>query len=125
MRQTFLNIPSVYEDAALIDGCNRWQVFWRIVAPMGTGGMVVVGLFEFIRVWGEFIFTLTMIDKRDLFTLGVGIVMQFTDSNMLEGEFTTYGTQCAAYLTYALPVVIFYILLQRWFVRGLMEGLKL
>lgn len=125
MRQTFLNIPGVFEDAALVDGCNRWQAFWRIIAPMGAGGMVVVGLFEFIRVWGEFIFTLTMIDRRELFTLGMGIVMLYTDSTLLEGEFTTYGTQCAGYLLYAAPVIIFYILLQRWFVRGLMEGLKL
>ncbi len=125
MRQTFINIPGVFEDAALIDGCNRWQAFWRIMAPMGAGGMVVVALFEFIRVWGEFLFTLTMIDRRELFTLGIGIVMMYTDSNNLEGEFTTYGTQCAGYLLYAAPVIIFYILLQRWFVRGLMEGLKL
>ena len=52
---------------------------------------------------GEFIFTLTMIDRRELFTLGIGIVMAFADSNLLEGEFTTYGTQCAGYLLYAAP----------------------
>jgi multiple sugar transport system permease protein len=125
MRQTFLNIPSVFEEAALIDGCNRWQAFWKIIAPMGTGGMVVVGLFEFIRVWGEFLFTLTMIDRRELFTLGIGIVMAWADSNVLEGEFTTYGTQCAAYLMYAAPVLLFYVALQKWFIRGLTEGLKL
>src|SRR3954451_593900 len=101
MRQTFLNIPAVFEEAAMIDGCSRWQAFWRIIAPMGTGGMVVVGLFEFIRVWGEFLFTYTMMDRKELYTLGIGIVMSFTDSNLLEGEFTTYGTQCAAYLMYA------------------------
>ncbi len=125
MRQTFLNIPTVFEEAALIDGCNRWQAFWRIIAPMGTGGMVVVGLFEFIRVWGEFLFTLTMIDRRELFTLGIGIVMTYADSNLLEGEWTTYGTQCAGYLLYAAPVIVFYIALQKWFIRGLTEGLKL
>jgi multiple sugar transport system permease protein len=125
MRQTFLNIPSVFEEAAMIDGCNRWQAFWRIIAPMGTGGMVVVGLFEFIRVWGEFLFTFTMIDRKELYTLGVGIVMTWADSNLLEGEFTTYGTQCAGYLLYAAPVLVFYIALQKWFIRGLTEGLKL
>jgi multiple sugar transport system permease protein len=125
MRQTYLNIPSVFEEAALIDGCNRWQAFWWIIAPMGTGGMIVVGLFEFIRVWGEFLFTLTMIDRRELFTLGIGIVMAWADSNVLEGEFTTYGTQCAGYLIYAAPVILFYVALQKWFIRGLTEGLKL
>ena len=125
MRQTFLAIPSAFEEAALIDGCNRWQAFWRIIAPMGTGGMVCVGLFEFIRVWGEFIFTLTMIDRQGLFTLGIGIAMMYLDSNNLEGEFTTYGTQAAGYLLYAAPVVVFYLALQKWFIRGLSEGLKL
>jgi multiple sugar transport system permease protein len=125
MRQTFLSIPATFEEAALIDGCNRWQAFWRVIAPMGTGGMIVVGLFEFIRVWGEFLFTLTMIDRRELFTLGIGIVMAYVDSNFLEGEWTTYGTQCAGYLLYAAPVVIFYVVLQKWFIRGLSEGLKL
>jgi multiple sugar transport system permease protein len=125
MRQTYLNIPVVFEEAAMIDGCNRFQVFWYVIAPMGAGGMVVVGLFEFIRVWGEFIFTLTMIDRKELFTLGIGIVMAFADSNLLEGEFTTYGTQCAGYLLYAAPVILFYIALQKWFIRGLTEGLKL
>ena len=48
--------------------------------------MVVVGPFEFIRVWGEFVFTLKMIDKRDLFALGVGIVMQFSAFKLLEGR---------------------------------------
>ena len=125
MRQTFLNIPSAYEEAAMMDGCNRWQAFWRIIAPMGTGGMIAVGLFEFIRVWGDFLFTLTMIDRQGLFTLGIGIAMLYLDSNFLEGEFTTYGTQAAGYLLYAAPVILFYVILQKWFVRGLSEGLKL
>jgi len=125
MRQTFLNIPAAFEEAAMIDGCNRWQAFWRIIAPMGTGGMIAVGLFEFIRVWGDFLFTLTMIDRQGLFTLGIGIAMLYLDSNFLEGEFTTYGTQAAGYLLYAAPVILFYVVLQKWFVRGLSEGLKL
>ncbi|MCB0108911.1 MAG: carbohydrate ABC transporter permease, partial [Caldilineaceae bacterium] len=49
MRQTFINLPSAFEDAALIDGCNRFQAFLRVMLPMATGGMLVVGLFEFIR----------------------------------------------------------------------------
>jgi ABC-type glycerol-3-phosphate transport system permease component len=125
MRQTFLSIPGAFEEAAMIDGCNRWQAFWRIIAPMGTGGMIAVGLFEFIRVWGDFLFTLTMIDRQQLFTLGIGIAMMYLDSNFLEGEFTTYGTQAAGYLLYATPVILFYVVLQKWFVRGLTEGLKL
>lgn len=124
MRQAFLNLPNEFEDAAQIDGCNRFQAFWFVMLPMATGAMVVVALFEFIRVWGEYLFTLTMIDDRELFTLGIGMAMQFIGVTMEFGEFTSYGAQAAAYIMAAAPVVIFFLALQRWFVRGLMEGLK-
>ncbi len=125
MRQAFLNLPRDFEDAARIDGCNRFQAFRHVMLPMATGAMAVVAVFEFIRVWGEYLFTLTMIDDRSRFTLGVGMAMQFLGTATEFGEFTTYGGQAAAYVMAAAPVVIFFIALQRWFVRGLMEGLKL
>jgi multiple sugar transport system permease protein len=124
MRQAFLNLPPDYEDAALIDGCNRFQAFWYVMAPMATGSMMVVALFEFIRVWGEYLFTLTMIDQRELFTLGIGMAMQFLGVSMEFGEFTSYGSQSAAFVMAASPVAVFFLATQRWFVRGLMEGLK-
>lgn len=125
MRQAFLGLPREFEDAALIDGCNRFQVFWQIMVPMVTGAMVVVALFEFIRVWGEYLFTLTMIDDQEKYTLGIGMVQQFSQATLEFGEFTSYGGQGAAYLMAAAPAVLFFLGLQRWFVRGLLTGLKL
>lgn len=125
MRQTFLNLPAVFEDAALIDGCNRFQAFWRVMLPMATGGMLVVGLFEFIRVWGEYLFTLTMIDQPDLYTLGIGIAMSFVGLALEDGEFTSYGAEAAVYLLTSAPVLILFIVFQRMFIRGMLEGLKL
>ena len=125
MRQAFLNLPRDFEDAALIDGSNRFQAFFYVMAPMATGAMVVVALFEFIRVWGEYLFTLTMIDQPELYTLGIGIAMTLLGVTMEFGEFTSYGAQSAIYIMAAAPVAIFFLALQRWFVRGLMEGLKL
>ncbi len=124
MRQAFLNMPHDFEDAAQIDGCNRFQAFWHIMLPMAAGAAAVVALFEFIRVWGEYLFTLTMLDDRNLFTLGVGMAMTLLGVTMEFGEFTSYGAQAAAYILAAAPVVFFFLALQRWFVRGLMEGLK-
>lgn len=124
MRQAFLNLPTEFEDAAQIDGCNRLQAFWHIMLPLATGAAAVVALFEFIRVWGEYLFTLTMIDDRALFTLGVGMAMTLLGVTLEFGEFTSYGAQAAAYILAAAPVVVFFLALQRWFVRGLMEGLK-
>jgi multiple sugar transport system permease protein len=125
MRQTFINLPSAFEDAALIDGCNRFQAFLLVMLPMATGGMLVVGLFEFIRVWGEYLFTLTMIDQPTLYTLGIGVAMNFVGLALEEGEFTSYGAEAAAHLLTSAPVLILFIVFQRMFIRGMMEGLKL
>jgi multiple sugar transport system permease protein len=124
MRQAFLILPSEFEDAAMIDGCNRFQAFRYVMVPMVTGAMVVVALFEFIRVWGEYLFTLTMIDDAQKYTLGIGLVQQFAAATIEFGEFTSYGGQSAAYIMGAAPAVIFFLVLQRWFVRGLLAGLK-
>lgn len=125
MRQTFINLPSEFEDSALIDGCNRFQAFLLVMLPMATGGMLVVGLFEFIRVWGEYLFTLTMIDSPNLYTLGVGIAMQFVGLALEDGEFTSYGAEAAVYMLTSAPVLILFIVFQRMFIRGMVEGLKL
>lgn len=125
MRQTFINLPSEFEDSALIDGCNRFQAFLLVMLPMATGGMLVVGLFEFIRVWGEYLFTLTMIDSPNLYTLGVGIAMQFVGLALEDGKFTSYGAEAAVYMLTSAPVLILFIAFQRMFIRGMVEGLKL
>jgi multiple sugar transport system permease protein len=124
MRQAFLILPAEFEDAAMIDGCNRFQAFRHVMVPMVTGAMVVVALFEFIRVWGEYLFTLTMIDDAQKYTLGIGLVQQFAAATIEFGEFTSYGGQSAAYIMGAAPAVLFFLVLQRWFVRGLLAGLK-
>ncbi len=124
MKQAFSGIPQEFEDAAKIDGCNRFQSFWYIMMPTVTGAMVVIAMFEFIRVWGEYLFTLTMLDEQRKFTLGIGLVQQFASSTIEVGEFTSYGAQSAAYIMAAAPVVLFFLGLQRWFVRGLLSGLK-
>ena len=66
-----------------------------------------------------------MIDQPVLYALGIGIAMTLLGATMEFGEFTSYGAQSAIYIMAAAPVAIFFLALQRWFVRGLMEGLKL
>ncbi|MEZ4735016.1 MAG: carbohydrate ABC transporter permease [Caldilineaceae bacterium] len=57
MKQTFLTVPRELEESAIIDGANTWQVFLRVAMPLAKGGMVVVALFEFLYVWGEYLIT--------------------------------------------------------------------
>jgi ABC-type glycerol-3-phosphate transport system permease component len=124
MRQNFLAIPHELEEAAIIDGANTWQVFYRIAVPMARGGMVVVALFEFLYAWGEYLITLTMIDYPELQTLSVAVskisgwAALFTSS-----AFSTYGSEAAAHVVAMVPVIIVFILMQKWFIRGLTEGI--
>lgn len=124
MRQNFLNIPRELEESATLEGANTWQVFLYVAAPLARGGMVVVALFEFLYVWGEYLMTRTLIDFPELETLSVAVAKisgwaaLFTSS-----AFSTYGAEAAAHVVAMTPVIIIFILMQRWFIRGLTEGI--
>jgi ABC-type glycerol-3-phosphate transport system permease component len=124
MRQNFLAVPRELEESATIDGANTWQVFFKIAIPMARGGMVVVALFEFLYAWGEYLISLTMLDYPELQTLSIAIskirgwAALFTSS-----AFSTYGSEAAAHVVAMLPVIIVFILMQKWFIRGLTEGI--
>jgi len=124
MRQTYLAIPMELEEAAIIDGASTLQRFRHIGIPMGMAGMTVVGLFAFIYCWGEFLFALTMIDEERLLPAAVAVTMMapaWTAS--ISGTFHPYGAQTACQVLTMAPVVVIFILMQRWFVRGLTEGI--
>ena len=85
---------------------------------------MVVAILTFVRVWGEYLVTITMIDVQRLYTLGVGIVM-FSGSGAMtyeDPEISVAGVQAAGYLMAALPAMLLYIFMQKYFVRGLVEG---
>jgi len=124
MRQNFLGVPRELEEAAIIDGANTWRLFWDVDVPFVRGGIAVVAIWEFIYVWGEYLITLTMIDFPELETVAIAVTKlegwaaHFT-STLLAG----YGAESAAYVVAMMPVILVFILLQNWFVRGLSEGI--
>jgi ABC-type glycerol-3-phosphate transport system permease component len=124
MKQNFLSIPRELEESAIIEGANTWQVFLYIAMPMARGGMVVVALFEFLYVWGEYLMTRTLIDFPELQTLSVAVskisgwAALFTSS-----AFSTYGSEAAAHVVAMAPVILIFILMQKWFIRGLTDGI--
>lgn len=124
MRQTFLGVPRELEESAILDGANTWQVFLNVGIPLAKGGMVVVALFEFLYVWGEYLVTRTLIDFPELQTLSVAVskisgwAALFTSS-----AFSTYGAEAAAHVVAMGPVILIFILMQKWFIRGLTEGI--
>jgi multiple sugar transport system permease protein len=124
MRQTFLAVPRELDEAAVIDGANPWHLFTRVGAPLAAGGMVVVAIFTFINAWGDYLFTLTMIDSPEKMTLSIAItqISQWSSALFQSSAFATYGAQAAGQVMLMAPVIVVFILLQRWFVRGLQDG---
>ncbi|HEX5414599.1 MAG TPA: carbohydrate ABC transporter permease [Chloroflexota bacterium] len=124
MRQTFLTIPREVEEAGIIDGASPWQLFWQVDAPMATGGMVVVAILTFIQSWGDYLFTLTMIDSPEKMTLSVAIsqISSWSSALFQSSAFATYGAQAAGQVLLMAPVIVVFIFLQRWFIRGLQDG---
>lgn len=124
MRQSFLAVPRELEESAMIDGANIWQTFWRIALPMVQSAMIVVAIFEFVYVWGDYLFTFTLIDRPEMYTISVAI-KQVTGwfTLFVSSAFSTYGADNAAFMIAITPVVVVYVLMQRWFVRGLTEGI--
>jgi ABC-type glycerol-3-phosphate transport system permease component len=124
MRQNFLGIPRELEEAATMDGANTWQLFWRVDAPMVKGGIAVVAIWEFIYVWGEYLTTLTLIDFPELETVSIAVTkLQGWGAHFTSSILAGYGAESAAYVMAMAPVILVFILLQKWFVRGLTEGI--
>ena len=124
MRQNFLGVPRELEEAAIIDGANTWQMFWHVDVPLVRGGIAVVAIWEFIYVWGEYLITLTMIDFPELETVALSVTkLQGWGAHFTSSILAGYGAESAAYVIAMLPVILMFIFLQRWFVRGLSEGI--
>jgi len=128
MRQSFMAVPPELEDAALIDGANWLQVFWRVAMPVASGGLLVVATLSFIGVWSDFLVTYTLIDRDTQMTISVGIrkllatSYETAVSPRFRGQFAGEAADATMLFTAALPVILFYAVLQRWFMQGLMEG---
>jgi len=110
------NIPIQLEQAARIDGATRFQAFLLIVMPLSTPGIIATAIFSFIGAWNEYVYALTFINRQDRMTLPVGIQRFFA-------EFATDwpGLMAATFLM-SVPVVVLFLVLQKYFVRALTEG---
>jgi len=116
MRNAFAGLPDELEEAAVIDGANAWQRFRRICVPQVTGVITVVAIFAFVGSWNDFLWPLIVLASEDNYTLTVGL-------NRLRGTFYDDPRLIAAGTMIALiPIIAFFVLLQRYFFRGLESG---
>ena len=112
----YASIPREMEEAALIDGCNYFQAFWRVVLPLAMPALMAAALFSVTLAWKEFIFAFVFLSKESLYTLSVGI------AQMIIGDILPWGELMAAALLMAVPVIILYTVGQRFMVGGLTAG---
>ncbi len=112
----YASIPKEIEEAALIDGCNHFQSFWRVILPLTLPALMASALFAITLAWKEFIFAYVFLSKERLYTLSIGLY------NMIVGDIQPWGELAAAALLMAIPVAVLYIVGQRFMVAGLTSG---
>jgi multiple sugar transport system permease protein len=111
----FRQMPGSLEEAALVDGCTRWQSFWRVAVPLAVPGIVAAAVFAFIACWTEFFFAL-ILTSRNAFTLPT-VFRAF-----LGFQGALYGEASALAIVSLVPSIALGILVQKHLVRGLTLG---
>jgi multiple sugar transport system permease protein len=116
MRQYIQTLPSELEEAGRLDGCSEFGVFWHIILPLCKPALGALAIFTFVRNWNDFLWPLIVLQKSRNFTLPVGVAS-------LQGEFgTDYGIIFAGAALAALPMIIFFLAFQRYFLEGVRMG---
>jgi multiple sugar transport system permease protein len=119
MRNNFEGIPRELEEAAVIDGGGPLQILFRVFLPSLVPAVVTVALFAFITSWNEFLGAIVMMSKESAFTLPVILATARTETS-LGG--TDWGMLQAGVTISIIPCVLVYLLLQRYYVSGLLSG---
>lgn len=112
LRQFFMTIPNELSDAARIDGCSEFGIYWRIVMPLAKTGLVTVGLFTFIGAWNDFLGPLLYLNDDRSYTLSIGL-QKFVSQHGAE-----WGKLMAASTVMALPIIVIFFFAQKTFVSG-------
>jgi len=119
LRGFFEGIPKDLEESALIDGAGQWTIFWRIVIPLSRPGLAVVTIFTFLYAWDEFPWAHVAIKETSRRTLPIAIAL-FQSQHLTE-----WGQVFAASIVAVIPVVLVFVIFQRYFIRGISTtGLK-
>jgi multiple sugar transport system permease protein len=119
LRQFFRTIPEELADAARIDGCSEFGIYWRIVMPLSKPALITVAIFQFLFTWNDLLGPLIYLRSPENFTVALGLA---SFSSQID---VSWDLQLAASTAMILPVVILFFFAQRYFIRGIvMTGLK-
>jgi multiple sugar transport system permease protein len=112
----FSDVPLELEEAARIDGCDRFQVFYRVALPLVLPGLAAVAIYAFLFAWGELMFALSFLPSQDKQTVPVLL-------SLFVGQYNTrWGELFAGSVTATIPALLMFVVLQSYFVRGLTAG---
>lgn len=116
IRAYMITLSREMEDAAIVDGASRWQIFWLVIMPLSRPIIVSAALLQALFAWNEFVFALVFINDTDLKTLPVGLLQ-------MQGRVLSDWPVLFAALTIAsIPMIVLFLAGQRQFIRGLSEG---
>lgn len=112
----FSGFPKDIYESAKIDGCTDIRYFYRILVPLSTPIIASVAIFQALFTWNEYIFTLTFLRNMDMWTI------QPVIKNMFQGYSVNYGSNFAALSIVVVPILLVYMAMQKYFIRGLTAG---
>jgi multiple sugar transport system permease protein len=116
MRQFMLGIPRELSDAARVDGANEIQAFWHVILPLTKPALVVVAIFAAVAAWNEFLLPLLYLQENDKYTLAIGLAF-FTSEHDV-----AFNLLMAASTLIVAPIVVLFLLAQRFFIEGITVG---
>ncbi|HEX8341029.1 MAG TPA: carbohydrate ABC transporter permease [Tepidisphaeraceae bacterium] len=114
LRQFFVTLPTELSEAARLDGCTEFGIFWRVVLPLSRPALAVVALFSFMGTWNDFLGPLVYLQRPEQYTLALGL-----QSFQSQHGGTEWHLLMAASVLVCLPVLVLFILTQRTFVQGI------
>ena len=116
LRTYFLAVPKELEEAAIVDGATHWQVFWRVMLPIVSPGILTVALIIGLNSWNEFLIATTFLQKAENTTAVIAFYL-------LSGQYSSdWGEIMAAALIIVIPVVVLFVFMQRRFIEGMAGG---
>lgn len=116
LRTFFSQIPQDLEDAARIDGCNDWRMFWKVMFPIAQPALATTLIFNFIIFWNDFLYAVTFVTRQEARTLPLAMMFFMGES------WTDLGMLASGLMVSILPVMILYLILSEQFIKGMTAG---
>jgi multiple sugar transport system permease protein len=124
LRQFLRGIPRDLEDAAKIDGCGFWRVYWYVMLPLVKPTLAAIAIFTFMGVWNDFMGPLIYLSDQRLYPLSLGLFALNVETSTNLGA-SSLGIMMAGSLLMTLPVIVVFFFAQKYFIQGVtLTGMK-